>query len=145
MLPGQTTTTDALAGKRVVIVEDEGMTQLQLRKMLTRAGLNVVGTAPNGKEGVEVILREQPDLVLMDITMPEMNGLEATRIVMETHTTCVIIITAYSDEEHQQQARDAGASGYLVKPVTSDTLLPMLQKTYQARCLNSEPASSMAR
>src|SRR5579871_4514453 len=121
-MPSEETTKETiLVGKRIVIVEDEGMTQMQLRKMLAHAGLNVVGSATNGKEGVEVILREQPDLVLMDINMPQMNGLEATKIVMETHKTCIVILTAYSDESHRQQAEEAGARGYLLKPITSDS------------------------
>jgi response regulator NasT len=126
---------DVLVGKRVVIVEDEGVTQMQLRRLLTNAGLNVVGTAGNGKEGVEVILRELPDMVLMDINMPQMDGLEAARIVLEAQKTCIVMLTAYSDESYQQQAREAGARGYLLKPVSRDTLLPLLRQTYQLHCM----------
>jgi YesN/AraC family two-component response regulator len=135
MLPEETMPENVLAGKRIVIVEDEGITQLQLRKILIYAGLNVVGSAVNGKEGMEVILREQPDLVLMDINMSQMDGLEATKIVMKTHKTCIVILTAYADETHRRQAQEAGAHGYLLKPITRDILLPMLQETYKTRCL----------
>lgn len=112
-------------------VEDESITQLQLRKVLTRAGLIVVGQAMNGKDGVELILREKPDLVTMDITMPVMDGLEATRLVMEQDKTCVVIVTAYTNEEYRQKAEEVGASGYVVKPIAAASLIPALEQIYQ--------------
>jgi YesN/AraC family two-component response regulator len=125
-------TSNELVGKRIVICEDEGITQMQLRRTLTRAGLIVVGTAINGRDGVEVTLREHPDIVLMDIRMPVMDGLEATRRILETASYCIVLLTAYSDAEYQQQAASYGVSGYVVKPITSDLLLPMLQDAYRA-------------
>lgn len=122
-----------LAGKRIVTVEDESITQLQLRKVLTRAGLIVVGQAMNGKEAVELILREKPDLVTMDITMPVMDGLEATRQIMEHDQTCVIIVTAYTNEEYRQKAEEVGASGYVVKPIAASSLIPALEQIYAQR------------
>ncbi len=116
-----------LAGKRVVIVEDEGITQLHLRKILTRAGLIVAGYALNGRDGVATVLREQPDLVLMDINMPgEINGLEAARQIISVFSTCVVMITAYSD--HKEEAQQLGASGYAIKPVESMTLFAELER-----------------
>jgi len=126
-------TLSPLAGKRIVTVEDESITQLQLRKVLTRAGLIVVGQAMNGKEGVDLILREKPDLVTMDITMPVMDGLEATRQVMERDKTCVVIVTAYTNEEYRQKAEEVGASGYVVKPIAAASLLPALEQIYENR------------
>lgn len=76
----------SLAGMRVVICEDEGITQLQLKRILTLAGLKVVGVAGDGQAGVETVLRERPDLVLMDIKMPVMDGLEAARQIMAAYT-----------------------------------------------------------
>jgi len=118
----------ALPGLRVVICEDEGVTQMQLRRALTRAGMAIAGIATNGQEAVEVVLRERPDLVLMDIRMPVMDGLEATRRILESFDTCVVMLTAFSSDSHQMQARDIGASGYVVKPITSDVLLPLIRE-----------------
>ncbi|HLK59247.1 MAG TPA: response regulator [Chthonomonadaceae bacterium] len=120
-----------LAGKSVVIVEDEGVTVIQLRRTLVQAGLKVAGMASNGQEGAEMVLRERPDLVLMDIQMPVMNGLEATRRILETYPVCIVILTAFSTEEYQQQAHEVGASGYILKPITGALLLPQLETAYQ--------------
>jgi len=119
-----------LAGKRVVIVEDEGITVMQLRRMLVRAGMLVVGTAGNGKEGIETVLRERPDIVLMDIKMPVMDGLEAARRILETYPVCILMLTAYSTAEYQHRAQAIGTAGYILKPITSQTLLPELQAAY---------------
>ena len=122
-----------LAGKRIVTVEDESITQLQLRKVLTRAGLIVVGQAMNGRDGVDLVLREKPDIVTMDITMPVMDGLEATRRIMEQNSTCVVIVTAYTNDEYRQKAEEVGASGYVVKPIAASSLLPALESIYENR------------
>ena len=135
------TTTSAgttLAGKRIVTVEDEGITQLQLSRLLTKAGLLVVGQASNGADGVEVVLRERPDIVLMDITMPVMNGLEATRRILEQMTTCIVILTAYTHDDYRKQARRNGAHGFLIKPVSSETLIVALERIYEQECSEDE-------
>lgn len=115
----------------MVIVEDEGITMMQLRRTLTQIGLKVVGAAGNGQEGVEIVLREHPDLVVMDIKMPVMNGIEAARRILETYPVCIVMLTAFSTEEFQQQAREMGACGYVLKPITSDTLIPQLETAYR--------------
>jgi response regulator NasT len=118
-----------LTGKRVVICEDESVIQMQLSRALTRAGLTVVGSAVTGEEAVEVTLRERPDLVLMDIQMPGMDGLEATRRILQTYTVCIIVLTAFP-AEHEGQAREIGACGYILKPITRDMLLPKVEELY---------------
>lgn len=123
--------TPTLKGKRAVICEDEGITQLQLRRALARAGLMVVGTAGNGQAAVEVVLRERPELVLMDIRMPIMDGLEATRRILAEYRPCIIILTAFADEESQKEGRQLGACGYIIKPVTAESLLPQLEAAYR--------------
>jgi len=126
-----------LSGKRIVTVEDEGITQMQLRKLLTRAGLVVVGQARNGQEGVEIVLREKPDIVLMDITMPVMNGLDATRFILKQMTTCIMILTAYTPEDCQEEASASGAHGLITKPVSGDTLIATLEDIYVSKCPHS--------
>ncbi|MCW3051209.1 MAG: Hpt sensor hybrid histidine kinase [Chthonomonadales bacterium] len=121
----------ALAGKRIVIVEDEGITQMQLRRSLTRSGLVVVGTASTAESGIEVVLRERPDLVLMDIRMPgEFDGLEGARRILAQYQVCIVMLTAYAVEEYRERAREIGACGYLLKPVIAETLLDLLEQAY---------------
>jgi DNA-binding NarL/FixJ family response regulator len=123
---------DPLVGRKIVIVEDEGMTQWQLRRILARAGLVVAGSASDGQTGVDIALRERPDLVLMDINIPVMDGLEAARHILETYSACVVMLTAFDIEEYHAQARKLGACGYIIKPVTADTLLPQLRAAFSA-------------
>ncbi len=129
--PAHSSPSVSLVGKRVIIVEDEGITQMHLRRMLTRAGLHVVGSAVNGEKGVALALQERPDIVMMDIQMPgAFNGLEAARRILSAFRTCVIILSAYSD--YQAEAQQIGTSGYILKPVDSTTLLPELQQAFEA-------------
>lgn len=121
-----------LANKRVVIVEDEGITQMQLRQILTRAGLHIIGAAMSGPEGVEMARRAKPDLVLMDIRMPgEYDGLEAARRILAEQSVCVVMLTAFNDDDYKEQARQIGTCGYVVKPIDRDTLLPQLEGAYK--------------
>ncbi len=121
-----------LSGKRVIVVEDEGVTQMQLRRLLALAGLVVAGTAGSGPEGVDLALRERPDLVLMDIRMPgEYDGLEAARRILAEQSVCVVMLTAFSEEAYRERAKEIGASGYVLKPVSHMTLLPQLEEAYR--------------
>jgi response regulator NasT len=115
-----------LAGKRAVVAEDEGVTQLQLQRILRSEGVEIVGVAANGQEAIEAVLKYRPDFVLMDIRMPGMDGLEATRRILEKHRICIILLTAFSEEEYRRQAEDLGAAGYILKPVTSGMLIPKI-------------------
>lgn len=121
----------SLAGKGIVIVEDEGITQMQLQRIAGGAGLKVLGAAANGKVGVDVVLSKQPDIVLMDVNMPVMDGLEATRRILENVNTCVILLTAFSDTECRQRAQDLKTAGFIVKPVTREVLLPQIEDAYR--------------
>ena len=120
-----------LQGKRVVVVEDEGITQMQLHRVLTQAGMIVAGKAFNGREGITVVLQERPDIVLMDIRMPILDGLEAARRILEAIPVCLIMMTGYADPENRERAEQIGASGYMQKPLTADILLPQMQEAYR--------------
>ncbi len=120
----------SLTGKRAVIVEDEGITQIHLRKLLRSQGIKVIGMASNGKEGVELVLKEHPDFVLMDVRMPVMDGLEATERILAEYRVCIVVLTAFSDEAYRQRVAELGAGGYVLKPVTIETLIPQLKAAY---------------
>jgi serine phosphatase RsbU (regulator of sigma subunit) len=111
---------------RVLICEDEGLTALRLRRALAALGCDVVGMARNGEEGVRLACRFRPDLILMDVNMPELDGIEATRRIMAAAPAAVVMLTAYSDPDLVRRAVAAGASAYLVKPLDEAQLWPTL-------------------
>jgi two-component system, response regulator PdtaR len=125
-LSAQAEAKSVLKDKRAVVVEDEGVTQLQLRKILEAAGVKVVGVAANGKDAIKVVLDHNPDFVLMDVRMPIMDGLEASRRILENRRICIVMLTAFSEEEYQRKAQEIGTCGYVLKPVTSETLIPQI-------------------
>lgn len=117
---------------RALICEDEGMTVMMLRNALQRAGYEVVGEAVDGDKGFELACKLKPDFVLMDVTMAGANGIDATRRIMQENPLPVIMLTAYSDEKLVEEALEAGACYYLVKPIVSEQLIPAV-KTAIAR------------
>ena len=121
-----------LDGKRVVIADDEGMNLLFLRKALMGAGMLVVGEAHNGHQAVESVLRERPDLVILDIDMPIMDGLEAARCILDAYSVCIIFLTGHTNDKHFQRAWEQGGCAFINKPVNSKTLLPLLDQAYLA-------------
>ena len=133
-----------LAGKRIVICEDEGLTQLQLRRVCARAGLTVVGTALDGLQAVDVVLRERPDIVLMDVQMPLMTGLDAVRKIRESYREfCLVMLTGNSGDDLMDTVSDLGASGFVVKPVTSEFLLPRLASVFAAFTVRAPAAEDI--
>ena len=109
---------------RVVIADDHGVVRGGLTQLLgTLDDVELVGTAANGAEAVALCSAEQPDVVLMDLEMPEMDGIEATRRIKEERSdVAVVILTSFSDRERILRALDAGAAGYLLKDAESDEL-----------------------
>jgi len=130
-----------LRGKRVVIAEDQGVTQLHLRRILESKGMDVVGTAANGRDAIEVVLRTRPSLVLMDVQMPVMDGLEASRYILDLFRVCIVMLTAYTEIKHQEEALLIGAVGYVIKPVTAATLVPQLDAALRKFLSNNDQAS----
>lgn len=112
---------------RVVIADDEAVIRLGLRAMLEDQGYQVVGEAGDGRRLLDLVGKLRPDLVFLDIKMPQLDGLAAARSLLADRTVPVIILTAYADREFVRQAREAGVLAYLVKPVRESDLRPAVE------------------
>ena len=112
---------------RVVIAEDEAIIRLDLRETLEEEGYEVVGEAGRGDTAVELIRELRPDLAILDIKMPGMDGLEVARHITAERICGVLILTAFSQREIIEEARDAGALAYLVKPFQKSDLIPAIE------------------
>jgi AmiR/NasT family two-component response regulator len=127
---------------RIVIADDEPLIRIDLRENLESLGYEVVGEAADGKHAVEVARKLRPDIVLMDIKMPEMDGIAALRVLTEENIAPVLLLTAYGEGELVQQASDAGAVAYLVKPYRQSDLQPAIEvalaRFNELRTLRSE-------
>jgi response regulator NasT len=113
--------------QRIVIADDEPIILLDLRQMLEELGMSVVGEASDGKQAVEKVRQLKPDLAILDVKMPEMDGIEAARVLHEERLAPVILLTAYSDSELIQRAKQAGVYGYIVKPFKQADLTPAIE------------------
>ena len=122
----------ANAGTRILIAEDETIIRLDLRELLERAGFEVVGEARDGEEAVELALSRSPDLALLDVKMPKLDGIDAARRILDARPIPIVMVTAYGEQELVSRAVEAGVFGYLVKPFRESDLLPAIQ-TARAR------------
>ncbi|WP_256760937.1 ANTAR domain-containing response regulator [Cohnella sp. WQ 127256] len=111
----------------IVLVDDDPIIRMDIREMLEERGYLVVAEAKNGEEAIELAVRWKPDLVIMDMKMPIMNGIKATRIIRKVVDCAVLMLTAYSQHETVQDARMAGVTAYLVKPVSEENLIPAVE------------------
>jgi two-component system, response regulator PdtaR len=109
---------------RVVIAEDEAIIRLDLKEILVSAGYDVVGETARGDEAVALVDRHRPDLVILDIKMPGMDGVRAAREITRRHRVAVLVLTAFSQRDLIEEAREAGVNAYLVKPFRPEELLP---------------------
>jgi response regulator NasT len=112
---------------RVVIAEDEAIIRLDLRETLEEEGYEVVAETGRGDQAVELVREHKPDLAILDIKMPEMDGLEASRLIVAEKICPVVLLTAFSQREIIEQARDAGALAYIVKPFQRSDLVPAIE------------------
>ena len=112
---------------RVVIAEDEAIIRLDLRETLEEEGYEVVGEAGRGDQALKLIRELQPDLAILDVKMPGMDGLEVARQVGDERICGVLVLTAFSQREIIEQARDAGALAFLVKPYQKGDLIPAIE------------------
>jgi two-component system, response regulator PdtaR len=112
---------------RVVIAEDEALIRLDLREMLVEEGFDVVGEAADGEQAVALATELLPDLVICDVKMPKMDGIAAAAQIAGTRLAPVVMLTAFSQRDLIEKARDAGAMAYLVKPFQKRDLLPAIE------------------
>jgi response regulator NasT len=117
---------------RILVAEDETIIRLDLVEMLSRAGLEVVAEARDGLEAVALARSERPDLAVLDVKMPRLDGIEAARRILDERPIPIVMLTAYGQDELVSRAVEAGVFGYLVKPFRESDLLPAL-RTARAR------------
>lgn len=112
---------------RVIIADDESIIRMDLREMLTNLGYLVVGEAGDGRSAVNQARELRPDVVIMDIKMPDMDGIEAARILTQERIAPVVLLTAFSQRDLVERAKEAGVVGYLVKPFRESDLGPAIE------------------
>lgn len=113
--------------KKIMLVEDESIVRLDLAMMLSEAGFNVVAQAGDGEKAIELLHTITPDLIIMDIKMPKLNGLKASEIISNKWNIPILLLTAYSQKEYVEKAKAAHIVGYLVKPVSEMNLIPAVE------------------
>jgi len=133
------------AGLRVLVVEDEALIRLDLAEMLTEEGYVVAGEAADGEQALTQARSLKPDLVIMDVKMPKVDGITAAASIVEERIAPVVMLTAFSQRELIEQARDAGAMAYLVKPFARHELVPAIElavsRFSEKRALEDEVAT----
>jgi len=112
---------------RVIIADDESLIRMDLREMLLNLGYLVVGEVGDGRSAVNLARELRPDVVIMDIKMPDMDGIEAAKTLTEEYIAPVILLTAYSQRDLVERAKEAGVVGYMVKPFRESDLVPAIE------------------
>jgi two-component system chemotaxis response regulator CheY len=113
---------------RILVVDDSGLTVKKMAKLLEELGHEVVAVASTGQQAVDVYAQAAPDVTTMDITMPDMDGIEATRRILAGHPgACIVIVTSHGQEQMVMDAIEAGAKGYILKPVKQEKLAETLE------------------
>ena len=123
---------EAVAAARILIAEDETIIRLDLRALLERAGFEVCAEARDGEEAVALARSAEPDLALLDVKMPKLDGIDAARQILNERPIPIVMVTAYGEQELVSRAVEAGVFGYLVKPFRETDLLPAIE-TARAR------------
>ena len=113
--------------RRVVVAEDETLIRLDIVEILNGEGFEVVAEADNGQKAVDLVREHRPDLVLMDVKMPVMDGISAAEIIVKERIAPVVLLTAFSQKELVERAREAGAMAYVVKPFSPNDLIPAIE------------------
>jgi response regulator NasT len=118
---------DAASRWRIIIADDESLIRLDLREMLTHLGYEVIAEAGDGRTAVDLAIRLRPDLLIMDIKMPDLDGISAAEELTRERIAPVVLLTAYSDQVLVERAREAGVVGYVVKPFREAELMPVIE------------------
>lgn len=111
---------------RILLVDDETLIRMDMRSLLESEGHTIVGEGKNGVEAITLAKELHPDVILMDVKMPELDGIEAARQIGHTKIAPVVLLTAYSQEDLIRKAQDSGVYGYLIKPVRDEQVIPAL-------------------
>jgi AmiR/NasT family two-component response regulator len=119
--------TDGPAPRRVLIAEDEALIRLDLKEMLEEEGYAVIGEAADGEQAVELAASLHPDLVILDVKMPKLDGISAAERIAADRIAPVVILTAFSQRDLVERARNAGAMAYIIKPFGKNDLLPTIE------------------
>lgn len=112
---------------RIVIADDEALICMDLREMLEEAGHEVVGIGSDGVEALDLVKEKKPDLVILDVKMPRLDGIQAARMIAHDNLAPVVLLTAFGDEDMIEKAKKSMAFGYVMKPVEEKTLFPAIQ------------------
>ncbi|WP_425350535.1 ANTAR domain-containing response regulator [Brevibacterium permense] len=123
----ESTSDESVPVRRVVVAEDEAVIRLDIVEMLREVGYDVVGEAADGESAIRLAEELRPDIVVMDIKMPILDGISAAERIARARIAPVVLLTAFSQKELVERARDAGAMAYVVKPFTSADLIPALE------------------
>jgi two-component system, response regulator PdtaR len=132
---------------RVLVAEDETIIRLDLKELLERAGFEVCAEARDGVEAVELARSERPDVAVLDVKMPRLDGIEAARRILDERPIPIVMLTAYGQDELVSRAVEAGVFGYLVKPFREADLLPAIRTArarYEELVALREEAESLA-
>ena len=120
-------TSELNESRRVLVAEDESLIRLDIVETLTAAGFDVIAEAADGEEAVQLALEHEPDLCVMDVKMPKMDGISAAEKILKELSCAVVMLTAFSQTELVERARDAGAMAYVVKPFSPADLIPAVE------------------
>jgi two-component system, response regulator PdtaR len=137
-------TAESAGATRVVIAEDEAIIRLDLREILESAGFEVVGETARGDEAVSLVAEHRPDLAILDIKMPGLDGIQAARAISAAQSVAIMVLTAFSQRDLIEEARDAGVHAYLVKPFRREQILPAIDRVLatwrQEQAIDAEAA-----
>lgn len=111
----------------IMVVDDESIIRMDLKEMLLESGYDVIAEANSGDAAIELAAKHRPDLIIMDVKMPGMSGIKASRIIQQSFGIPVMLLTAYSRDELIEEAKNSSVVGYLVKPISKRSLIPAIE------------------